>query len=386
MKTILILLLTLLTIVCKGQIVNGDLKQPIFQIYKDNIYVFNIENDKVFHIRKYNKNLDLLKSFDKKLEESCEGGYALYFQENEIYTCFQNDRPKMGFKPKPRPGFEMNLSYDLTEMKSENLADVGAIKYTVNMYGQASARDIKSSYNSFNSEDFEKEVKQKYSIKEIGPMLSVQNTNNKKQTFQVTNYKDDASERFYNGFYVLTEEGGKATQFKKFEFLGFENVSKEKNCFMEFYPNLVRDNGNSILIPFAQKTHRIATKIQAVGQVRDAIKVDAYFIMGLGVIEINKATGGINTKIFDRKDIDRDLMEEYIVGFEAKDLNSYSFLLRNLFYEFSNFKKTCWSIYNQGGEKMKEWDKNKIYEFTNLGHYIVFDFAKKGYTLEKIKY
>lgn len=384
MKQLLFGIFILVNLTINSQVVTGELEEPIFHAYKDNIYTFNLEDKKVFHIRKYDLNLNLLSSYDKKMEKSISGNWAVSFSEKDIVANFAYNKIKISFKQKPVPGCNLSLDFDLKEMSSQVTEDLGYFKPNYVLYNQSNVRRPKTSYNSFNEENYEKEVKQKNNIKQIGPMLSLQNTNNNKQTFQIANFKDEVSERFYNGFFVLTEEEGKAVQFKKFEFLNFENIKKEQNTFMEFYPYLVKDNGKSFLIPFSQKIHRRARKYSNISQTSE--EIDAYYIIGIGVLELNKTDGSIQYNIYDRKGHDKDLMEEYIVDFEGKDLNQYTVLLRNLYNELSTYNKTCWSVYNQTGEKLKECDKNKVYYFTNKGYYIFFNIAKKGYTLEKVNY
>lgn len=385
MKRIL-LLLSLISCLGYSQSITGDLKNAVFRSCNGYFYIYNLESNKIFHIRKYNKEFDLVASYDKKLEDKVyDGSYAVKFQESEIFIKFQTGKFKMGLRPKPVPGFKLIISYDLKEIESEKLESIGGMVYLESHYTQYNSVQEENGTNSFNNDDFEKEVLKKHDIKEIGPLVSMQN-DNKTQTFQIANYNDVEGKYKYNGFYVLTEAGNKAIKFKKYAFLDFEELNKEKSTFMQFYPNLVKNNRNSFLIPFAQKVYRKESICHGTGQNRFCSDVDVYYIVGTGVIELSKVDGTIKTKIFDRKGITKKLKEETIAGFEGASIDEYYLLTRNWPTALNVFKNTCWTLYTNEGEKFQECDKGTIYEFANTDYFVKFEPGKDGFSLTKVKY
>jgi hypothetical protein len=374
----------LINLFIKSQTIEEKRENAAYFKNGDFIYIYNMQNNKTINIIKYDLGLKVVKSFTKNYEKKvCKS------DGNNLYSITLFDSTiniKVQFaKWKHSCGLNTILDFNLNELKTDEWAEPYQVTGWKYIWGEVPAT---SSYNPINESVYEKDVKNKLAISEVGPLLSFYNDRDS-SSFQVANYGVTNGKKKYAGFYLLKymNKNDKVAYLNKYPFFDFKEAQDDYGTYMEFYPDYVVREGQNYLIPFAQKISEVTrhTWVSKNGH-KEVTFSGKYQIAGVGVLEVN--SGDMSLKIFkyDRGKIKKTLRYEFVSGFKGKDINNFSILTKNFpsVDDKLGLKPNQQYIYTKDGEKLDDSGKHLQILLLDSKSYIKFDFDKSSYKMTKV--
>lgn len=361
------------------------------------LYVYNVQDRKQVNVKKYDLNLALIASYTKKLEKkSAEINmpmsparelWTIDFGEGGMEMNVQTTKEKkvmlsMSAAQYPRERYVIHLDYDLKEVSFEEATSNETLPLlSMDAYvGNSIDRPITDGGDYPLDKSAEETMMSQNGIYEKGPNVSAKAG---PAIITAANYKESSEEKKYRGFYLMKTEGNNTPLVKKYNYFEFKDLAKQDELYMEFYPELVKVNDNTVYIPFAQKTKN---KITVQGQFGPTT-VYKFCIMGVGVLEVDAKTMSMKNFVYDRKYVSDKLMAEYVIDFQVKSLQDFALCTMNFQEQIvTSFTKTQFFIYNQSGVVYDEKEKKQQIILTGTKEYITFKSEGGSYTLSKVKF
>ncbi|HWY36555.1 MAG TPA: hypothetical protein VNX68_18070, partial [Nitrosopumilaceae archaeon] len=229
----------------KSQSIEEKLGNAYLFNHENYIYIYNLENERIFNIRKYDMDLKLMATYSKTLPKNVASSIKidLFFVsrgDSTINAYFQLSKEKMLPSNYARKGTRVELDYNLKELISEETSsDSPLLPLTLHSEDEFGLNH----YRPIEGDILGNNVKTKYSIPNIGHTTQLSKYKDG-HSLLFGNYKEGADKKNYKGFFILNyEKDSIVTSMKKYPFFSFNSDPKKDTSFLiEFYTDMAKMN------------------------------------------------------------------------------------------------------------------------------------------------